>query len=513
MKLYAGTFGATTQGVDGLIITVEVDSANGMPAFDIVGLPNASVRESKERVRTAIKNSGLRMKSEKITINLAPAEVKKESSGLDLPIAIGILAAQGIISAEKCREFLFVAELSLEGKLCRVNGVLPITITARESRLKKIIVSKENVNEALLVEGIEVYAPNNLLELVDFLNGEIKLDAEKSTPIEKNNDFIEMVDDFADVQGQFMAKRALEIAAAGGHNVLMVGVPGSGKTMLAKRMNSILPEMTREEALEVTKIYSIAGKLGNNGGLITDRPFQNPYHDASTAAIIGGGTNPKPGQVTLAHNGVLFLDELPEFRRAVIESLREPLEERQITVSRVNGTLTFPSSMILICAMNPCPCGWRGDRDHSCQCSESEIKRYMRKLSGPLLDRIDINIRVPRVKYEDLSSKRRAEPSSEIRKRVSAARKIQTARLTKYHLFCNAQMNHAMLQSLCTMTDKAEKLLKDVFETKKLSARSYDRIIKVGRTIADLDGGTEFISDKHIGEAIKLRNDLDLDIR
>ena len=511
--MYAGTFGAATYGVDGLIITVEVDSANGMPSFEIVGLPSTSVRESKERVRTAIKNSGLRMKTEKITINLAPAEVKKESAGLDLPIAIGILAAQGVISAEKCREFLFVAELSLEGKLCRVNGILPMTVTARENGFKKIVVAKDNVNEALLVEGIEVFAPSTLLELVDFLNDEIKLDAEKSAQIESVEGFVEIVDDFADVQGQFMAKRALEVAAAGGHNVLMVGVPGSGKTMLAKRMSSILPELTREEALEVTKIYSVAGKLGINGGLITKRPFQNPNHDASAAAIIGGGTNPTPGQVTLAHNGVLFLDELPEFRRSVLESLREPLEERKITVSRVAGTYTFPSSMILICAMNPCPCGWRGDKDHSCQCSDMDIRRYMRKLSGPLLDRIDIHIRVPRVKYEELSSKRRAEPSSEIRKRVSAARQIQINRLGKFHMFCNAQMTHAMLQNLCTMTESAEQLLKNVFETKKLSARSYDRIIKVGRTIADLDGGAEFISDKHIGEAIKLRNDLELDFR
>ncbi|MBQ7476864.1 MAG: YifB family Mg chelatase-like AAA ATPase [Selenomonadaceae bacterium] len=511
--MYAGTFGATTQGVDGLIIKVEVDSANGMPSFDIVGLPNASVRESKERVRTAIKNSGLRMKSEKITINLAPADVKKESAGLDLPIALGILAAQGRVSSTTCKEFLFVAELSLEGKLCHVNGVLPVAVTARGNGFKKIVVSKENVNEALLVDDLEVYAPENLLELVDFLNGEKILDAEKPSPIQADENFIEVADDFADVQGQFMAKRALEIAAAGGHNVLMVGVPGSGKTMLSKRMNSILPELTREEALEVTKIYSIAGKLEKNSGLVRVRPFQNPNHDASAAAIIGGGANPKPGQVTLAHHGVLFLDELPEFKRSVIEALREPLEERKITVSRVNATLTFPSSVILICAMNPCPCGWRGDRDHACKCSEAEIRRYMRKLSGPLLDRIDIHIRVPRVKYEDLSSKRRAEPSSEIRKRVSAARQIQIERLKQYNLFCNAQMNHAMIKILCTMTDKAEQLLRDVFETKKLSARSYDRIIKVGRTIADLDGGAELISDKHIAEAIKLRNDLDFDVR
>lgn len=511
--MYARTFGASTLGVDGLIITVEVDSANGMPAFDIVGLPVGSVRESKERVRTAIKNSGLRTRAEKITVNLAPAEIKKESAGLDLPIAIGLLASQGRISDEKCRQFVFIAELSLEGKLCRVDGILPMTITARDAGFKKIVVAQENMNEALLVDGLEVYAPKDLLELVEFLNEETALYPAKPQPIAQDEGFIEIVDDFSDVQGQFMAKRALEIAAAGGHNVLMVGVPGSGKTMLSKRMSSILPELTREEALEVTKIYSVAGKLGKNGGLITKRPFQNPNHDASTAAIIGGGTNPKPGQVTLAHHGVLFLDEFPEFKKTVLEALREPLEERQITISRVNGTLTFPSSMILICAMNPCPCGWNGDKDHHCQCSTVEIKRYTRKISGPLLDRIDIHIRVPRVKYEDLSSKRKSEPSAKIRERVSVARKIQTERLKKYHLFCNAQMNHAMVQEFCNLTVDAEKKLKEIFEAKKLSARSYDRIRKVGRTIADLDNGAELITAKHISEAIMLRNDLELDIK
>ena len=509
--MYARTFGAATLGVDGLIISVEVDSANGMPALDIVGLPSTAVRESKERVRTAIKNSGLRLRSEKITINLAPADVKKDSAGLDLPIAVGLLAAQGRLRPNVCEEFLFVAELSLEGILRPVTGVLPIALTARAKNFKKIIVAPENVNEALLVDDMEVFAPKRLIDLVDFLDGEIELEAATPVPVDEPEGFVELVDDFADVQGQFMAKRALEIAAAGGHNVLMVGVPGSGKTMLAKRMSSILPELTREEALEVTKIYSVAGKLPKGSGLVTKRPFQNPNHDASTAAIIGGGTIPVPGQVTLAHHGVLFLDELPEFRKPALEALREPLEERQITISRVNGTLTFPSSMILICAMNPCPCGWYGDKDHTCRCSDTEIKRYMRRLSGPLLDRIDIHIRVPRVKYDELSSKKRNESSVTIRQRVSAAREIQTNRLKKYHMFCNAQMTHALIQKLCILEPDAENLLKTVFEAKKLSARSFDRIIKVGRTIADLNGGSEFISIDHIAEAIKLRDDFEME--
>ena len=509
--MFAKVYGAATLGVDGLLISVEVDSSNGMPSFDIVGLPNASVRESKERVRTAIKNSNMLLRSEKLTINLAPADIKKDSPGLDLPIAIGLLSAQGTIPVDNTKGCLFTAELSLEGNLCGVFGVLPMVITARERGLTKIFVSKDNANEALLVDGVEVYAPENLSELVMFLNGQDNLAPEQKTEYVDDEPLDVLQDDFADVQGQFLAKRALEIAAAGGHNVLMVGVPGAGKTMLAQRVNSILPELTREEALEVTKIYSIEGKLGKDGGLIRKRPFQHPNHDASAAAMIGGGTIPRPGQVTLAHHGVLFLDEFPEFHKSVLEVLREPLEERKVTISRVNATLTFPSSVMLICAMNPCPCGWYGDPKHDCRCSPQEIRRYTRKLSGPLLDRIDIHIKVPRVDYKDLSSKRKTESSAVIRERVEAARRIQLERLKPYNIFCNAQMNHALIEKFCQITDRADDMLRTFYEKKHASARSYDRIKKVARTIADLEG-MEKIDQMHIGEAIKLRNDFELDM-
>ncbi|MBR6906695.1 MAG: YifB family Mg chelatase-like AAA ATPase [Selenomonadaceae bacterium] len=353
--MYAKTYGATTMGVDGLLITVEVDCANGLPAFDIVGLPDTAVRESKERVRTAIKNAGIALKQEKVTINLAPADVRKDSSGLDLPIAMGLLAAYGIVAEERMEHALFAAELSLEGKLRSIRGILPMTVNARQMGFRKIFVASGNANEALLVDGIEVYAVDTLSELVDGLLGKQLLrPAEPAMAAEDEKP--EFTDDFADVQGQFLAKRALEIAAAGGHNVLMAGVPGSGKTMLARRMSSILPELTREEALEVTKIYSIAGMLPQHGGLMKQRPFRSPHHTISTTAMIGGGSIPRPGEVTLSHHGILFLDELPEFGKTTLEVLREPLEDRKITVSRVNATLTFPSSIILICSMNPCPC-------------------------------------------------------------------------------------------------------------------------------------------------------------
>ena len=508
--MFAKTYGATTIGVDGILIDVEVDAAFGFPGFDIVGLPDTSVKEAKERVRTAIKNSGIKLKQEKVTINLAPADIRKDSSGLDLPIAIGLLTAYGMIPAAKLDGCLFAAELSLEGALRGIHGILPIAIHAKKRGFSKLFVASENVNEALLVEDLDVYAMKDLNELVAFLLGE-----EGRMPnLPKAHPGLAVdfgMDDFSDVQGQFFAKRALEIAAAGGHNVLMVGVPGAGKTMLARRLPSILPEMLRQEALEVTKIYSIAGLLQNNGGLITKRPFRSPHHTTSSTAMIGGGSIPRPGEVTLSHNGVLFLDELPEFGKSTLEVLRQPLEDRVVTISRVHASLTFPSNMILVCAMNPCPCGWNGDRDHPCECTPNEIKRYTRKISGPLLDRIDIHIRVPRVEYKDLTSNNKAESSAEIRERVKAARIIQAERLQNYKLFCNAQMNHAMLRKTCQLTNPAQQLLEQVFKKMNLSARSYDRIIKVSRTIADLEK-EDLIQEKHIAEAIQLRNDIGLDL-
>jgi len=501
--MFARTFGATTLGVDGLIIHVEVDSAAGLPGFDIVGLADALVKEAKERVRTAIRNSGIKLRQEKITINLAPADVRKDSSGLDLPIAVGLLAAYGLVSAATLDKYLFAAELSLEGDCRGIRGILPMAVKAKEEGFTAMFVARDNVNEALLVEGIEVYALDNLAQLVGFLTGQERLMPAKPQAAAAEEGVF--CDDFADVQGQFQAKRALEIAAAGGHNVLLVGVPGAGKTMLARRMSSILPEMTPEEALEVTKIYSVAGLL-KGGGLIKERPFRSPHHTTSMVAMIGGGSVPRPGEVTLAHNGVLFLDELPEFGKKSLEVLREPVEDRKITIARAHGTMTFPANLILIAAANPCPCGYAGSPDRECKCTPYEIKRYTQRISGPLLDRIDIHIQVPQVKYEELSSAKRAESSAKIRQRVAAARKIQLQRLKKYHIFCNAQMNHAMLQKLCPLEPQAKAMLEQAFRQKHLSARSYDRIIKVARTIADL-AGAENIAAPHIAEAIQLRND------
>ncbi len=509
--MFAKTQGATTLGIDGRIIDVEVDVSNGLPGFELVGLPDASVKESKERVRTAIKNSGIALRQERVTVNLAPAEVRKDSAGLDLPIAVGLLAAYAVLPTEALAKALFAAELSLDGKCRPVSGVLPMAIAARERGLTELFVAAENADEALLIDGVKVYALHSLSELVHHLTGEAALvPAVPGQAAERAEAFS---DDFADVQGQFQAKRALEIAAAGGHNVLMVGVPGSGKTMLARRMSSILPALTREEALEVTKIYSIAGLLPPGGGLVTERPFRSPHHTASQTAMIGGGSVPRPGEVTLAHHGVLFLDELPEFSKTTLEVLRQPLEDRRVTISRVHATLTFPSSMILVCAMNPCPCGYHGDATsgHTCECSPSEIRRYTQKMSGPLLDRIDIHIRVPHVKYQELSSRKKAEPSAAIRARVEKARAIESKRLAGAGIFCNAQMNHAMLMELCPVEGEAKTMLELAFQRLHLSARSYDRIIKVARTIADL-AGEAHIGAPHIAEAIQLRGDVGLNV-
>ena len=488
------------QGIGGYEVLLEVYISNGLPAFDVVGLPDAAVREARERVRAAIKNNGYRFPVSRMTVNLAPADKKKAGTLYDLPMFIGILAADGDID-EPGDDCAFIGELSLSGELRPVYGALPMAIAAARCGVKKLFVPADNAAEAAFADGISVYPVKNVDELLRLMRGEVNIEPAAAPALDT---LMEHMPDFSEVKGQENVKRALEIAAAGGHNILIVGPPGAGKSMMAKRLPGILPDMSRGEMIQSTEIYSVAGLTSREHPIVSMRPFRAPHHTVSAAGLSGGGTSPRPGEISLAHNGVLFLDELPEFRSDVLEVLRQPLEDGEVTVSRVAGTVTYPSRFMLVCAMNPCKCGWYGHPSGRCRCTERDVRRYHSKISGSLLDRIDLIVEVPALDYEELSRRSSAERSADIKKRVNAAREIQRRRFGGDGTMCNAHIGSREMSEICALDAEGEALMHAAFDSMRLSARSYDRILRVARTIADLDGQKN-ISAEHIAEAIQYR--------